>query len=133
MSFNPVETGRACRRVHSIADTTTETQSKERLVAIREIMAHAESRAASLLENGGASTNELVVSDDEDEEGESGHPEAKNVAPADYMWSPDDVLCLSCFSTIFSGLYYAWWLEERQTDRVEGELVFASAEYLDLC
>jgi hypothetical protein len=98
-------------------------------------MAHAESRAASLLENGEASTNDLVVSDDEDEDGDGDkdHPEAKNAAPASYMWTPDDVLCLSCFSTIFSGLYYAWWLEERQTDRVEGELVFVSAEYLNLC
>ena len=122
MSLNPIETGRACRRVHRNGSSTGEVESRERLVVIREIMAHAEARATSLLENGETSTNDLVVSDDEDDE-EPDHPEVKTAAPASYRWSPDDVLCLSCFSTIFSGLYYAWWLEERQTDRVEGELL----------
>lgn len=123
MSLNGLESRRAFRRVHSNRPSTDEVKSRERLVVIREITAHAKARAASLLEDGEASTNDLVLSDDEDDDEESNHPAVKTAAHASYRWSPDDVLCLPCFSTVFSELYYAWWLEERQTDRVEGELV----------
>jgi hypothetical protein len=124
--LNVVETKRARRRVHKDSGSSRPefTIRRERLVVIREIMAHAEAQGASLLENGEVSRDGLMLSDNE---GESDHPEVKPTA-AGYKWSPDDVLCLSCFSTIFRNLYYAWWLEERKTDRVEGELIFMMVE-----
>jgi hypothetical protein len=127
MEFNPIETGRACKRIYSSQNPSAELELKERLDVIKEIMAHAEVQAASLLENGETSRNDLVVSDDEDDEDEQDGEEAQITATAEYKWSPDDVLCEQCFFPIFSDLYYAWWLEERQTDRVEGELAATKA------
>jgi hypothetical protein len=91
---------------------------------MKEIIAHAEAQTTSHLENGKVSQNGVMLSDDE---GGSDHPDVK-IAVAGYKWSPDDVLCLTCFMDIFKELYYAWWLEERQTDRVEGELIFGVCE-----
>jgi hypothetical protein len=122
MSNNPVERKRASRRIFSSDPPLPELAHKERLAVIREIMAHAETQIALLLENGDTSGNDLLLSEDEDE-GELGGVEAQ-ITVAEYKWSPDAVLCDLCFSTIFSELYYAWWLEERQTSRVESELVF---------
>lgn len=78
-------------------------------------MQHAKARAASSLENGDGAEYGLVLSDDEDED------EGNEAVPKVYKWSPDDVLCHNCFLSEFEGAYYAWWLEERQTDRVPGK------------
>lgn len=91
-------------------------------MAIHEIMEHAEKHTASFPESGEATGDSgLVVSDDEDEPDQA--EEMTTPVKVAYKWSPGDVLCLSCFTPIFSELYYAWWLDERQTDRVEGELL----------
>jgi hypothetical protein len=118
-----VENLRANQRIHGTKNPALGQMQVGLLKVAREIMAHAEARLASLLENGKASGNGHVVSGDENGNCESDRTRATNTTAKDYSWRPDDVLCAVCFRATFSGLYYAWWLEERQTDRVEGELL----------
>jgi hypothetical protein len=104
--------------------------ANDKIVIIKEIMAHAESQAALRLATGDHSDSGVFFvnnGEDEEEELQMGHTEPRVVEKAlnDYKWSPDDVLCPSCFSTIFEGLYCAWWLDERNTNRVDGKMLFS--------
>jgi len=121
LPLNLVERRRAFKRVHPSGNGSDVAMRNERLVVLREIIAYAEAQATSRLMSGEASGNGLVFSDDENE---SDHGEEKKAAVKEYKWSPEDVLCYPCFEENFQGLYYNWWLEERQTGRVEGKCLF---------
>jgi len=80
---------------------------------MRDIIAHAEAQAILRLQSGQLSGHWPPLQDPGELESES--------LLEDYTWSPDDVLCTICFSVIFKSLYFSWWLDERQSDRVEGK------------
>jgi hypothetical protein len=39
--------------------------------------------------------------------------------PKEYRWSPHDLLCQQCFQPLLVQFYYDWWLDERQTNRID--------------
>jgi hypothetical protein len=117
MASNTVENARARKRIHGTA-TPPFGRMQVRLIPVAHaIMEYAEAQLALLLKNGGSSGNSRVVK----RESDGINPISALVK--DHNWRPDDVLCLACFHDTFSSLYYAWWLEERRTNRVEGELL----------
>jgi hypothetical protein len=63
-------------------------------------------RAANSLSTSNSRGSELELSDDEGDDV--------------YKWSPLDPLCFYCFRAVFVEFLYTWWLEERNSDRVEG-------------
>ena len=122
LGSNPVEMDRIHIRLYgdveldsngSVVEDDDELTQRQRVAVLREILAHAEARELTRLENG-ESGGGLALSDDE-EEGE------EEEVPKDYKWRTDDPICRSCLLMEIRDLYYAWWLEERQTDRVPGE------------
>jgi hypothetical protein len=105
MKNNSMENARAGKRI--LGTETLSGKMKSRLLlAAREIMKHGEAQLAS--------GSGLVVTC------ESDGTRTTNAVVKGYNWVPDDVLCRVCFTAIF---YYTWWLEERRTKRVEGELL----------
>lgn len=111
---------------------------------VKEIMQHAtvraeQSLAASRVNR--SSSHHLNLSDDEDEdeaEDDTGASTSANTGsssgnnqggnsdkpkepkkPKEYRWSPYDLLCQNCFQPLLVQFYYDWWLDERQTDRVD--------------
>jgi hypothetical protein len=126
MASNAVENARARKRIHGTATPPLGRMQVKLLPVAHEIMEYAEAQLALLLGNGGSSGNSRVVKH------ESDGTRAINTVIQDYNWRPDDVLCLACFRATFSGLYYAWWLEERRTNRVEGELLYLMTD-MSLC
>ncbi|KIM32710.1 hypothetical protein M408DRAFT_326456 [Serendipita vermifera MAFF 305830] len=118
---NPIEFDRIVSRVHgsdSQSFDSSDDEDSERnknFSVIREILAHAEAQARARLENNERQGDGLELSDDE----EADESEAENETPKVYRWNLDDPLCEVCFTEEFRNVYYAWWLDERQTDRVK--------------
>ncbi|PVF93416.1 hypothetical protein CPB86DRAFT_742648 [Serendipita vermifera] len=133
LGHNPVEMKRFYRRVFGPQSTTrwpyyndvggyAKVQN-----LVKDVFEHATTQAnRSLMNEKVADQHELVLSDDEDEEMKDDSGAKKEEEPSsyqgregDYRWSPLDVLCSACFNGVFSEKWYAWWLEERQSSRVE--------------
>lgn len=101
------------------------------LEILREIMDFAVDQVSNSPERADPpQTGGLELSDDEDEEEPSKENDESH--PHDYKWSPLDPLCGECFVGEFRQFYYSWWLNERSSDRVEGELVFILPSYVEL-
>jgi hypothetical protein len=136
IGYNPVEMNRFYKRVFGSQATTQwpphwDVSGREQIHAfVREVFEHATRQATRSLMNEKIAEHELVLSDDEDEDTKDNSRQANPGAASsnenregEYRWSPLDVLCSRCFQSVFSEKFYAWWLEERQSSRVERELI----------
>jgi hypothetical protein len=116
LGSNPVEMSRLHQRLYGMGTRKFMAQSFP-VEVMTDVANKAADRAINSLSNSTSRGSELELSDDEDDaaSGEKNPP-----TPKVYEWSPLDPLCFDCFRSIFVEFYYAWWVEERNSDRVEG-------------
>jgi hypothetical protein len=121
LASNPVEMRRVTRRVYGPTFQTGTISSATMLTVVTEIINHALVRAQqSLAGSSNQANNSSALELSDDESAESDEDEENSSRLRGYKWSPHDPLCSACFHQEFREFYYAWWLEERESDRVEG-------------
>lgn len=113
LASNPVEMSRIRRRIFDpLSDPTSDLTS-----AMSDIITHAEGH----LQRGASFRRGQVNPPTHRGSGNPDHTDSATTGGLlnNYEWNPDDVLCASCFGSIFEGHYFSWWLEERKTNRMD--------------
>lgn len=89
-----------------------------RIQALEEILHHATEKHAQIVKRQGGASGGSSDDDGGDESGSSGGSNRYG-GKREYKWSPLDVLCASCFRPVLQNHFYAWWINERMSERVE--------------